>query len=278
MQTFLPLYLRNHVAQLTIAREMTGTIRNYFDPLKTVPLAELTPLQIEEWFHTIGDASPTMANKCLSILRTMFEKARDWRLFHGDNPAKRIKRYREHSRRRFVQPQEMPRLMEALHQESEIVQCYFLLCLLVGCRRTEALTLRWQDLDFVHGLWHKPHTKSDRAQTVPIPHVLLKRLDALPRQSACIFTHHVKPWSTSFVFEQWQQIRTSAGLPDVTIHDLRRTCASWMSCHGENLAVIGNVLNHSGLQHTAVYARLNISPISRALEANSARMLGSAPP
>jgi hypothetical protein len=73
--------------------------------------------------------------------------------------------------------------------------------------------------------------------------------------------------------EKWERIRTAAGLPDVTIHDLRRTCASWLACHGENLAIIGNVLNYSGLQHTAVYARLNISPVTRALEENSARML-----
>ncbi len=41
--------------------------------------------------------------------------------------------------------------------------------------------------------------------------------------------------------------------------------------------MIGNVLNHSGLQHTAIYARLNLSPVTRALEENSERILSTAP-
>lgn len=281
LQPFIDIYLRNHVAQLTVAKEMAGAIRKYFGPLLATPLAKLTPLQIEEWFHGIGATSPSMANKSLSILRTMFERGRAWRMFSGENPATRIKRYTEYSRKRFVQPEEMPRLMSVLQREPEHLQCYFLLCLMVGCRRTEAITIRWVDLDCLNSRWHKPHTKTDRAQTVPVPRVLLTRIEALPRYNDYVFPFegnrphiaHKGHLSTSKVFYAWQRIRTAAWLPDVTVHDLRRTCASWLACHGENLAVIGNVLNHSGLQHTAVYARLNMSPVTRALEENSARML-----
>jgi len=277
MEAFIPLYLRNHVAQLSIGREMAGTIRRYFGPLMASRLDQLTPIQIEEWFHQIGQTSPSMGNKCLSILRTMFGKAHDWRIYIGENPAARIKKYREHSRKRFVQPHEMPKLMDAIREQDEPTQCYFLLCLLVGCRRTEGLTMRWCDLDIDGGLWHKPHTKTDRAQTVPIPFILMQRLNGLPRTNAFVFATERGHWSTSLAFERWDLIRSLAGMPDLTIHDLRRTCASWLACHGENLAIIGNVLNHSGLQHTAIYARLNVSPVSRALELNSRRMLGLPP-
>ncbi|MEO7860245.1 MAG: hypothetical protein ABIU05_07330 [Nitrospirales bacterium] len=67
----------------------------------------------------------------------------------------------------------------------------------------------------------------------------------------------------------------------MTIYDLRRTSASWLAISGENLAVIGGGLNHTSLCHTGIYARLTVAPIARALEENSARMLGiqqSAPP
>jgi integrase len=282
LQPFIDIYLRNHVAQLTVAKEMSGCIRKYFGPLLSTPLTGLTPIQIEDWFHGVGASSPSMANKSLSILRTMFEKARDWRLFSGDNPCVRIKKYKERSRKRFIQPNEMPKLMEVLCRESEQTQCYFLLCLMVGCRRMEAITIQWVDLDFLNGRWHKPHTKTDRAQTVPVPLALLKRIEALPKYNDYVFPFegnrsHKGHLSTSKIFYVWKRIRTAAGLPDVTVHDLRRTCASWLACHGENLAIIGNVLNHSGLQHTAIYARLNISPVTRALEENSVRMLPTAP-
>lgn len=274
MQHVIELYLKHHVTHLKVEREMRKTIQKYFQPLEPIKPDALTPLHVEEWFHAIGSTSPSMANKCLSILKTMLERARDWQLFHGDNPTRRIKRYPETSRRRFVQPQEMPKLLTALQYWPDRTQCYFLLCLLVGCRRNEALTMKWVDLDVVNGLWHKSHTKSHRAQTVPIPRALLARLLALQNHGPYIFSYDQKPWSTSHIFSMWSGIRTAAGLPDVTIHDLRRTCASYLACHGENLAIIGNVLNHSGLQHTAIYARLNTEPVARALETNSYRILG----
>jgi integrase len=155
---------------------------------------------------------------------------------------------------------------------------------MVGCRRTEGISVKWQDLDFINGRWHKPHTKTDRAQTVPLPLALLRRIEALPKYNEYVFPFegnrphiaHKDHLFTSKIFYAWNRIRTAAGLPDVTVHDLRRTCASWLACHGENLAIIGNVLNHSGLQHTAIYARLNISPVTRALEENSVRMVPQA--
>lgn len=274
MHTFIPIYLKNHVAQLRVAKETAAAIARYFGPLHQFALADLSPIQVEDWFHSIGTVSPSMANKCLSQLKTMYEKARDWRLFFGDNPARRIKRYPETSRRRFVQPDEMPKLLAALQYWPDRTQCYVLLCLLVGCRRSEALTLKWADLDAVNNLWHKAHTKSHRAQTVPVPALLMQRIQALNHAGPYVFSYGKVPWSTSHIHSMFNGIRRAAGIPDVTIHDLRRTTASWLASNGENMAVIANVLNHSSLQHTAVYARLNVSPVAKALETNSYRILG----
>jgi integrase len=212
----------------------------------------------------------------------MFEWARGWRVFTGDNPAQRVKKYTRPSRTRFVQPKEMPALMAVLQREREDIQCFFLLCLLVGCRRSEGLTLKWADLDIEGALWHKSKTKTGFAHTIPIPRSLLERLDALPRINEWVFATQQGHWCRSMASERWTVIRKSAGLDDVTIHDLRRTCASWLYLQGTNLAVIGRgVLNHTSLTHTAIYTRLNVAPVAQALEENSTRMLGSglsAPP
>lgn len=37
------------------------------------------------------------------------------------------------------------------------------------------------------------------------------------------------------------------------------------------------VLNHTSLAHTGIYSRLTVTPVTRALEENSVRMLGSGP-
>ncbi len=275
MDTFLTIFTQQHVNHLSVAAEMRGTIAKYFGPLRPYALADITPLMVEAWFHDIGKHSHSQANKSLSILRTCFERARDWNLFTGNNPAQRVKKYPKYARERFVTQEEMPRLRAVLVNECEDTQCFFLLCLLVGCRRGEALTLRWVDLDMERRVWRKPKTKTGRSHTVPIPFALLQRLQALPHSNEFVFSTKQGHWCRSLAFERWDSIRNAANLGDVTIHDLRRTTCSWLAIYGENLAVIGRgVLNHTSLAHTGIYARLNVSPVTRALEENSIRMLG----
>jgi integrase len=73
----------------------------------------------------------------------------------------------------------------------------------------------------------------------------------------------------------WQRIRERAAARDVRIHDLRRTLGSWLAASGYGLPMIGRVLNHSQPSATAVYARLDLEPVRRALEANAQAMLGA---
>ncbi len=61
-------------------------------------------------------------------------------------------------------------------------------------------------------------------------------------------------------------------LHDVTLHDLRRTCASLLAINNENLPTIQSVLNHRSLAHTSVYARLNTRAVDRALQAQADRL------
>ena len=68
-------------------------------------------------------------------------------------------------------------------------------------------------------------------------------------------------------------IRAQAGVPDVTIHDLRRTLGSWLAASGESLTLVAKVLNHSSISTTQVYARLSLEPVRKALEANATQML-----
>ena len=58
----------------------------------------------------------------------------------------------------------------------------------------------------------------------------------------------------------WRRIRTKAGLPDLRIHDLRHSFASFAASAGESLMVIGKLLGHSQPQTTARYAHLAPDP------------------
>lgn len=55
----------------------------------------------------------------------------------------------------------------------------------------------------------------------------------------------------------WERIRQSANLPDIWLHDLRRTAASWPAQAGVPTTAIQKILDHSELAATEVYARMS---------------------
>jgi len=71
------------------------------------------------------------------------------------------------------------------------------------------------------------------------------------------------------------ELDTSAiGLPDIRIHDLRRSLGSWQAVTGASSYVIGKSLGHKSQQATAIYARLNLDPVRASVErATEAMML-----
>jgi integrase len=65
-------------------------------------------------------------------------------------------------------------------------------------------------------------------------------------------------------------------IPDLRIHDLRRTLGSWQAKTGASLAIIGKSLNHKNHATTAIYARLDIDPVRASMERATAAMLTAA--
>ncbi len=73
----------------------------------------------------------------------------------------------------------------------------------------------------------------------------------------------------------WERIRLEAEIPDVRIHDLRHTFASFGVNGGQNLNVVGRLLGHSKITTTQRYAHLADDPIRRAAEHIGEALAGS---
>ncbi len=67
-----------------------------------------------------------------------------------------------------------------------------------------------------------------------------------------------------------------ARIPDLRIHDLRRTMGSWQAITGASLPIIGKSLNHKSQQATAIYARLDLDPVRASVERATDAMLKAA--
>lgn len=137
--------------------------------------------------------------------------------------------------------------------------------------------MKWGDVNLIQGLWSKPKTKTGTPHQVPIPPALVAMLCTFPQTHEWVFPSPQEgggPLKKTTCFARWVRIRRRAGLEDVTVHDLRRTCASFLAISGENIAVISKVLNHTTLANTTIYARLNQAPVRAALGKHANRLLG----
>jgi integrase len=236
-------------------------------------LSEVTTAEVARLHERLGrENGRYAANRTVALLRTMFNLPRDWDYLSGNNSASRVKFYREEKRDRFLSPEEVRRVNEAVASEPNLNwRAYFPLSLLLGTRGGELLTVQWKDVDLEHKICRIPSTKAGRPHLLPSPNAAVDILDILPRTSTFVFPGKGASGHMAEPSKAWQRIRKRAGVMDARIHDLRRTLGSWLAVQGYSLPLIGRALNHSNLSTTQIYAQLE--PVRAALEKTAELML-----
>jgi integrase len=274
-------YLERHAPRKRSGRDDRGMLDTHLLVFRTRKLTDIHRNEVARLHAKVGETASYRANRLVALLRKMFNLARDWGLYAGENPATRIQMFREESRDRFVQPEELPRLLHTIAEEADpTVRGVVLTALLTGARRTEVLTMKWDEVSLTRAEWRIPHTKAGRPHLLPLPHALVAMLRSLSRVegNSYVFVGQDGVGHLHDMKRAWDRIRVQAGLHDARFHDLRRTVGSWLAGSGESLSLIGKVLNHRDVSTTAIYARLNLDPARQALERNASKMLEAAAP
>lgn len=269
------------VAELYFQYQLSGkasydlhrrTFYREFQPWLERTPASLKKIEIIAW-HASRRQVPSEGNRGLGILRALINWAIRMDLLTCTNPTLGIRKFRTQSRERAVEPEEMPRLLYAIQTATPRDRAFFSVCLFTGARGGEVRHMEWEHVNLERGTWFKPVTKNGRPHRVPLPRQVVEALAALPRQGRWVFPGTAgQPIASATPRKAWDAIRQVAGLPDVTIHDLRRSCATWLASRNVNLSVIQHALNHSSLQPTATYARLHTSALGTALQAMADQM------
>ena len=110
------------------------------------------------------------ANRILSLIGSIYSYAIDVEHYKGQNPASRVEKFEETSRDRFLSFEEIQRFMAALREEpNETFRDYFLMSMLVGQRRENVMSMRWDAIDFDRGIWTIPRIKGGKPHLVPLP-------------------------------------------------------------------------------------------------------------
>jgi integrase len=245
-------------------------------------LDEIMPKHIESL--TLDMKNKRYANGTINIilrfLKSTFNLAINRWEIQGlfKNPANKIKELATVKRSRYLSEDELVRLKGALEQSKSTMKTPIVLMLLAtGARKRELLDSKWSDFDTDRQEWLIPMSKSGKPRVVALNDTALKilhKVKALHISSTYAFpnTETKKPFKN--ISYQWMWIRNKADLPDLRIHDLRHSFASFLINGGRSLYEVQNLLGHSSSRMTERYAHLDSKTTLSAARAADA-MLGS---
>ena len=266
--------------------------RSFLDLAKTRwgtrPLDSLTVEDVRRLFESItsngadvgrrrkaaGEGTPIHANRWLASVRACLQAA--WREDKiPSNPAMKVRPNPENPPRdRVLSDKEFGRLLTALDKmEDQHLRAAFVLLVETGARLSEVLRVQWNDLDLETGVWKMPQTRSGRPQTIPLAPSTVAVLEKLERDGPYVVPGHKPGRPRSDLRAAWAKLRKSAKIPDVHIHDIRRTFGLHVARRA-GIHVASRLLRHSTVTVTERhYAPLGLDDMRKALAARDAHVI-----
>lgn len=203
--------------------------------LLNVKLSELNGLRIAEWLTKEAETRPTRAALAFRLLSGFISWCDSQAEYAGLVPsgACKAQQVRDELPSKntkegdSLQREQLGLWFKSLTSLSNIVQSAYLQSLLLtGARRRELAELKWTDVDF-QWLSMTIRDKVEGERTIPLTPYVAHILSALPRRNEWVFSSMTS--ATGHIEEPKQAHKRaleSVGLPDLSIHGLRRSFGS----------------------------------------------------
>jgi integrase len=283
----LNAYVENHVRATAnnpakAEKELRWMAGKYFSGWLARPIDQIGVEEVLSIRNEVGKTRRYMANRIVQTVKLLWNWSagkKDGRVnfWPAVNPAGDVELYDEKKRERFLQPDELVRFRDELKSDATHpdLRDFVLLALATGARKQTLWGMRWQDISFELRSWAIPFSKSGEGYTASLTDAAVKVLERRRKEISGEFvfpadneTGHVR----GGLERQWDNFRKRCGLPDVRIHDLRRTCGSYQAISGVSLQTIGANLGHRSMRSTEIYARLHAQALADARESGESKM------
>ena len=173
------------------------------------------------------------------------------------------------NRRRYLTEGELTKLIKAARKGRYGQRDAALVLIMArhGLRVTEAVDLRWDQVDLSKAHLHVKRLKGGINSVHPIQGDELRALRELRReqepQSAFVFTsERGGPMTRSNVSKMIAAAGERAGLPHAHPHALRHTCGHLLADAGHDTRRLQLWLGHADIKHTARYSELSAKPFA----------------
>ncbi|MCL4322647.1 MAG: site-specific integrase [Deltaproteobacteria bacterium] len=179
------------------------------------------------------------------------------------NPCTGIKKLNELSRLKTLSDEDINKLINGA--TNKLTQDLIAFLIYTGCRKGEALNLKWDDADLQNGVIAIKGTKTKYDRHVPISKPVKELLNNIERKSDYVFCDKNNKKLTDFK-RSFHTACRNAGLKDMHIHDLRHVFASKMVMNGTSLYITGEFLGHRTTQMTKRYSHLIPDTLNKAVD------------
>jgi integrase len=234
---------------------------------------EITAVQarpVELWLQSL-----TLAPKSRAHIRGMLGILWDFAMWRGDVPMQRnpmelvtIKGSSKRTRQpRSLTVEEFQRFV---HHLGEPFHTISLVCVCFGLRISEALALKWGDVDWLNGKLRvergivrqrvgdvkteTSHKAITVTQTMSETLKVWKQATQFSAQEDWMFASPSQlgnqPWSSDAVGDAYKKAALAAGIPHVTTHSMRHTYRSWLDAVGTSIAVQQKLMRHADIRTT----------------------------
>jgi integrase len=229
-------------------------------------------------FHTALLAeglAPASADHHLKLMKHAYNLAIDWDLHIAKNPAARIPQFSADNRvNNLLDDPAMHRLLEVLHTDANRSVCgAALLSLHSGCRLQEALSARWDDIDFENKQWRisSAVAKGKRSKVLPLADSAIEVLMALASRgkNEYLFVNMHTGEKLTTISKVWSRLRNLFGQPHYRYHDLRHQYGTNLAREGRSTVEIQHLLFHRSPITTQRYLHLSTSDLLAATNSAS---------
>jgi len=231
-------------------------------------LEQITPGIVNEYTTVqLAGKKPKTIKNHLTLLKTALNYAVEWGLLE-DNPIARVRPPKIVKTFRFFEKDELRKLIA---EADEPLKSAIIILANTGLRRAELYHLRWRDVDLrkkILRVW--PYEDSDaefvpkdkEPRTIPLNKSVLNVLKSLDREEPFVYRPFYWIGQLSVKFMELVRRLGMTG----KLNDLRHTFASRLASNNIPLPAIQELLGHSDIRTTMIYAHLSPSVHSKAVE------------
>ena len=258
-----------------LQRSVKPAFKSLLNYTGNVPLSNLNIRLMEKYFNNSFHKSKYTTALYYRVLKAAFNKAIDWN-YIDSNPIQKIKIPKiQKVKPVFISESELEIILNYVVPEN--LKDVYKFLFFTGLRAGELINLKWNNVNLNENILQigdeNFQTKSKEIRFIPIPEPVKNILinlfpNILKTKNNYVFKKsNGFPYSVNYLSKQFKKAVKQTNLDEkIHLHSLRHSFASNLVQKGVPLATIKELLGHSSISVTEIYAHVNFDTLRKAID------------